>query len=31
MEKQSSLEDTIVLGAFPPLPTQVTMSAGNAP
>ncbi|GJZ88117.1 hypothetical protein Tco_0659899 [Tanacetum coccineum] len=31
MEKLSSLEDTIVLGSFPPLPTQVTTSADNAP
>nr|GEV45880.1 hypothetical protein [Tanacetum cinerariifolium] len=30
-EKLSSLEDTTVLGSFPPLPTQVTTSAGNAP
>ncbi|GJR45571.1 probable serine/threonine-protein kinase dyrk2 isoform X1 [Tanacetum coccineum] len=26
-----SLEDTIVLGSFPPLPTQATTPAGNAP
>ncbi|GJZ39671.1 zinc finger, CCHC-type containing protein [Tanacetum coccineum] len=30
-EKLSSLEDTTVLGSFPPLPTQVTTLAGNAP
>ncbi|GKA19726.1 hypothetical protein Tco_0699641 [Tanacetum coccineum] len=30
-EKLSSLEDTTVLGSFPPLHTQVTTSAGNAP
>ncbi|GKE34127.1 retrotransposon protein, putative, ty1-copia subclass, partial [Tanacetum coccineum] len=30
-EKLSSLEDTAILGSFPPLPTQVTTSAGNAP
>ncbi|GKC84700.1 retrotransposon protein, putative, ty1-copia subclass [Tanacetum coccineum] len=30
-EKLSSLEDTTVLGSFPPLPTPVTTSAGNAP
>ncbi|GJY94726.1 nucleotide-diphospho-sugar transferase [Tanacetum coccineum] len=29
-EKQSSLEDTTGLGSFPPLPTQVITSAGNA-
>ncbi|GJS20883.1 zinc finger, CCHC-type containing protein [Tanacetum coccineum] len=31
MEKLSSLEDTTVLGSFPPLSTPVTTSAGNAP
>ncbi|GKB79291.1 retrotransposon protein, putative, ty1-copia subclass [Tanacetum coccineum] len=31
MEKISSLEDTIVLGSFPPLSTPVTTTAGNAP
>ncbi|GJV99575.1 retrotransposon protein, putative, ty1-copia subclass [Tanacetum coccineum] len=31
MEKLSSLEDTTVLGSFPPLSTLVTISAGNAP
>ncbi|GJU68848.1 hypothetical protein Tco_1255107 [Tanacetum coccineum] len=30
-EKQSSLEDTTDLGSFPPLPTHVITSAGNAP
>ncbi|GKE30332.1 hypothetical protein Tco_1445716, partial [Tanacetum coccineum] len=30
-KKLSSLEDTTVLGSFPPLPTQVTTFAGNAP
>ncbi|GJV51752.1 hypothetical protein Tco_1447493, partial [Tanacetum coccineum] len=30
-EKLSSLEDTIVLKSFSPLPTQVTTLAGNAP
>nr|GEV37574.1 ribonuclease H-like domain-containing protein [Tanacetum cinerariifolium] len=30
-ENLSSLEDTTVLGSFPPLPTHVTTSAGNAP
>ncbi|GJZ92101.1 cytokinin dehydrogenase 3-like protein [Tanacetum coccineum] len=30
-EKLSSLEDTIVLESFSPLPTQVTTLAGNAP
>nr|GEY52270.1 RING-H2 finger protein ATL18 [Tanacetum cinerariifolium] len=30
-EKLSSLEDTTVLGSFPPLPTHVTTSAGDAP
>ncbi|GJU53121.1 hypothetical protein Tco_1226835 [Tanacetum coccineum] len=30
-EKLSSLEDITVLGSFPPLPTQVTTSVGNAP
>ncbi|GKC71814.1 hypothetical protein Tco_1117697, partial [Tanacetum coccineum] len=30
-EKLYSLEDTTVLGSFPPLPTQVTNSTGNAP
>ncbi|GKB73170.1 hypothetical protein Tco_0934582, partial [Tanacetum coccineum] len=30
-EKLCSLEDTTVLGSFPPLPTQVTTSASNAP
>nr|GEX41630.1 hypothetical protein [Tanacetum cinerariifolium] len=30
-DKLSSLEDTTVLGSFPPLPTQATTSAGNAP
>ncbi|GKC05494.1 retrotransposon protein, putative, ty1-copia subclass, partial [Tanacetum coccineum] len=30
-EKLSSLEDTTVLGSFPPLPMQVTTSANNAP
>nr|GEW18173.1 hypothetical protein [Tanacetum cinerariifolium] len=29
-DKLSSLEDTTVLGSFPPLPTLVTTSAGNA-
>ncbi|GKC35308.1 hypothetical protein Tco_1047692 [Tanacetum coccineum] len=31
MEKLSSLEDTTVLGSFPPLSTPVTTLAGNAP
>ncbi|GKA26425.1 putative ribonuclease H-like domain-containing protein [Tanacetum coccineum] len=31
MEKQSSLENTTVLGSFPPLSTLVTSSVGNAP
>ncbi|GJX31189.1 retrotransposon protein, putative, ty1-copia subclass [Tanacetum coccineum] len=31
MEKQSSLENTTVLGSFPPLSTLVTSLAGNAP
>ncbi|GJZ53862.1 zinc finger, CCHC-type containing protein [Tanacetum coccineum] len=31
MKKLSSLEDTTVLGSFPPLSTPVTTSAGNAP
>ncbi|GJY19568.1 retrotransposon protein, putative, ty1-copia subclass [Tanacetum coccineum] len=31
MEKQSSLENTTVLGSFPPLSTLVTSSTGNAP
>ncbi|GKD53732.1 hypothetical protein Tco_1287119, partial [Tanacetum coccineum] len=30
-DKLSSLEDTTVLRSFPPVPTQVTTSAGNAP
>nr|GEX56656.1 hypothetical protein [Tanacetum cinerariifolium] len=30
-DKLSSLEDTTVLGSFPPLPTSVTTLAGNAP
>ncbi|GKB00943.1 reverse transcriptase domain-containing protein [Tanacetum coccineum] len=30
-EKRSCLEDTTVLGSFPPLPTQVITLAGNAP
>ncbi|GKC11004.1 cytokinin dehydrogenase 3-like protein [Tanacetum coccineum] len=30
-EKLSPLDDTIIPGSFPPLPTQVTTSAGNAP
>ncbi|GJR05506.1 retrotransposon protein, putative, ty1-copia subclass [Tanacetum coccineum] len=30
-EKLSSVEDTTVLGSFPPLSTPVTTSAGNAP
>ncbi|GKA80496.1 hypothetical protein Tco_0787188 [Tanacetum coccineum] len=30
-EKLYSLEDTTVLGSFPPLPTHVTNLAGNAP
>ncbi|GJX07701.1 cytokinin dehydrogenase 3-like protein [Tanacetum coccineum] len=30
-DKLSSVEDTNVLGSFPPLPTPVTTSAGNAP
>ncbi|GJZ74756.1 hypothetical protein Tco_0639221 [Tanacetum coccineum] len=30
-EKLISLENTTVLGSFPPLPTQVTTLAGNAP
>ncbi|GJU12888.1 retrotransposon protein, putative, ty1-copia subclass [Tanacetum coccineum] len=30
-DKLSSLEDTNGLGSFPPLPTQVTTSVGNAP
>ncbi|GJT66719.1 cytokinin dehydrogenase 3-like protein [Tanacetum coccineum] len=30
-EKLSPLDDTIVPGSFPPLPMQVTTSAGNAP
>nr|GEW21209.1 hypothetical protein [Tanacetum cinerariifolium] len=30
-ENLSSLEDTIAMGSFPPLPTQVTTSAGNVP
>nr|GEX61307.1 hypothetical protein [Tanacetum cinerariifolium] len=30
-EKLSSLEDIIAMGSFPPLPTHVTTSAGNAP
>ncbi|GJW29359.1 retrotransposon protein, putative, ty1-copia subclass [Tanacetum coccineum] len=29
-EKQSSLEDTTVLGSFPPLSTQATTTVGNA-
>nr|GFB42641.1 hypothetical protein [Tanacetum cinerariifolium] len=29
-EKRSSLDDNTVLESFPPLPTQVTTSAGNA-
>ncbi|GKD09477.1 cytokinin dehydrogenase 3-like protein [Tanacetum coccineum] len=31
MDKLSSLDDTIVLGSFPPLSTPVTTTAGNAP
>nr|GEZ71722.1 zinc knuckle CX2CX4HX4C [Tanacetum cinerariifolium] len=31
MEKQSSLDNTAILGSFPPLCTWVTSSAGNAP
>ncbi|GKF98194.1 hypothetical protein Tco_0296977, partial [Tanacetum coccineum] len=31
MEKLSSLEDTTILGSFPPLSTPVTTLAGNAP
>nr|GEW32152.1 hypothetical protein [Tanacetum cinerariifolium] len=31
IEKQSSMENTTVLGSFPPLSTWVTSSAGNAP
>nr|GEW66510.1 hypothetical protein [Tanacetum cinerariifolium] len=31
MVKPSSLEDTTILRSFPPLPTHVTSSAGNAP
>ncbi|GKE10244.1 putative reverse transcriptase domain-containing protein [Tanacetum coccineum] len=30
-DKLSSLEDTTVLGSFPPLPTQVITSVGNSP
>nr|GEY76900.1 hypothetical protein [Tanacetum cinerariifolium] len=30
-EKQCILDDTTVLGSFPPLPTQVTTSTGNSP
>nr|GFA82657.1 hypothetical protein [Tanacetum cinerariifolium] len=31
MEKKSSLEDTTVMGSFPPLSMPVTTTAGNAP
>ncbi|GJX40516.1 beta-caryophyllene synthase [Tanacetum coccineum] len=31
MDKLSSLDDTTVLGSFPPLSTPVTTAAGNAP
>ncbi|GJR38403.1 hypothetical protein Tco_1214087 [Tanacetum coccineum] len=31
MKKLSSLEDTMVLGCFPPLSMHVTTTAGNAP
>ncbi|GKD68943.1 kinase-like domain, phloem protein 2-like protein [Tanacetum coccineum] len=31
MEKQNSLDDTTVLGSFPPLSTSISTTAGNAP
>ncbi|GKE80908.1 hypothetical protein Tco_1550908, partial [Tanacetum coccineum] len=31
MDKLSSLDDTTILGSFPPLSTPITTAAGNAP